>query len=347
MFLVLVAVVVVSIAISALCSLMEAALFAVPLPHVKHLADEGSRRGKMLLEFKQEMGQPIAAILILNTVSHTIGAAVAGAVVAQLYGEEAVIAFSVVFTLMILYLSEIIPKQIGASFSKRTALLIATPLRLLIKMLWPLVVVTESVSKRIGGDAHMPSVSPQEVLSMTDIGREEGVIDHFEGSVIKNIVGLDKMLVKDVLTPRVVVFRLKENTTVEEVRESIMEWNHTRVPLFKEDEPDYITHYVIQRDILRALLKGEKDISLHDLARPLTTVTEFMRTDKLLLQMFEMRESMCSVVDEHGGFAGLVTIEDIMEEIVGTEIVDEYDRVSDLRSYAQDLYQQRSTTDEE
>jgi CBS domain containing-hemolysin-like protein len=178
---------------------------------------------------------------------------------------------------------------------------------------------------------------------MAKLGHEEGVLDHLEGSVIRNVVGLDRRLVKDVLTPRVVVFRLGENTVLSDIREEMMDWSHTRVPLFPEDNQDNITCYVIQRDLFRNLIKGETDARLKDLARPLTTVTEFMRTDKLLLQMFETRESMCSVVDEHGAFAGIVTLEDIMEEIVGREIVDEYDLVSDLRSYAQILHRKKES----
>ena len=328
-------------AISGLCSLMEASLFAVPLPHTKFLADSGSKRGKLLMSFKEDMSQPISAILILNTVAHTIGAAVAGALAAELYGERGVLIFSVIFTLIILYLSEIVPKQIGSMYSKQVSELVAFPLLVLIKLLYPLVKVTECFSRLLGSTDHLPSVSHEEVLSLAEIGREEGVIDHLEGSVIKNVVGLDRSLVKDILTPRVVVFRLEKDRRVSDLTDEIVNWNHTRVPIYAEDTPDQLNRYVIQRDLFRAIISGEGDRTLEELSRPLTTVPEFMRADKLLLQMFEQRESICSVVDEHGGFAGLVTLEDIIEEIVGREILDEYDLVGDLRSYARILYQSR------
>ena len=177
-------------------------------------------------------------------------------------------------------------------------------------------------------------MSHQEILSMAAIGKEEGALDDLEGSVISNVISLDEELVKDLLTPRVVVFRLDKDTKLSEVAADIGEWNFSRVPLFSKKEPDHLTAYVNQRDIYRELLAGNVDETLEDLARPLKTVPELMRADKLLLTMFEEKEHICAVVDEHGGLAGIITLEDIIEEIVGIEIVDEYDSVSDLRTFA-------------
>ena len=337
MFTALILVTLTSIIVSAMCSLMEAALFAVPLPHVRFRSEQGSRAAKKLLGFKEEMGPPISAILILNTISNTVGAALAGAIVAHSYGEKAVLLFSACFTLLILYLSEIIPKQVGAEYSKTVSEAIAIPLSILIKLLRPVIFLTEGTAGLLSRDEGEPSASLDEVLSMAEIGREEGVLDHLEGSVIRNVVGLDRLLVKDILTPRVVVFRMADDLVLRDIKNELTEWNHTRVPLYPSNEPDNITRYVIQRDLFRIVLKGDDDIMLRELSRPLRTVTGFMRADKLLLQMFEQRENICSVVDEHGGFAGLVTIEDIIEEIVGREIVDEYDSVSDLRTFARIL----------
>lgn len=326
-----------SLLISFSCSIMEAAFLTVPYAHVKSVAESGSRAGKILLSFKDDVRKPIAAILLLNTVSHTVGAAVGGAYVAEIFGHDALVVFSVLFTLMILYLSEIPPKELGVIYCRRVSILMVYPLVFMIKLFYPLIWVSERISKLFGHDDDTPSLSLAEVLSVADIGSEEGVLDRLEGSVIRNIIGLDRRLVKDILTPRVVVFRLEENTRAGELSESIMSWNFTRVPLFPEDEPDRIERYVLQRDVFRALLRGQSEIRLRDLARPLTTISNLMRADQLLLQMFEKREHICAVVDEHGGFAGLITLEDIIEEIVGREIVDEYDLVSDLRSYAQSL----------
>lgn len=321
---------------------MEASLFAVPLAYAKNLADNDSRLGKLLLRFKQNLGRPISAILILNTISHTIGAAVAGAMVDKLYGEKTLVLFSVVFTLAMLYLSEIIPKQIGAVFARRVSLLIVTPLNWLIFILSPLIWVTDGVHRLFKSKDMQPSVSEQEFLSLAEIGTSEGVLDNLEGSVIKNIIGFDRLLVKDVLTPRVVVFRLSEDAKLSDIKEDIFSWSHTRVPLHVEGDEDLITGYVLQRDLYRAMLQGEDlETPLKKFIRGVTTVNELMRADKVMLEMFEKREAICSVVDEHGSFAGLVTLEDFVEDLVGKEIVDEYDLVSDLRAYARALYSRK------
>lgn len=329
----------VSLALSFLCSIMEAALLTVPYAHVKHVAESGSPAGKRLLEFKDDIRQPIAAILLLNTVSHTVGSAVGGALVAEMFHlDAAVVAFSIIFTLALLYIAEIPPKELGVVYCRPVSLAMVYPLVFLIKIFSPFIRLSEWLARSVGGDSEEPSVSLAEVLSVAAIGSEEGVLDRLEGSVIKNIIGLDKKLVKDILTPRVVVFRLEENQLIEELKEDILTWTHTRIPLYPEEEQDRIERYVLQRDVFRALVRGQTDIRLRELARPLTTVSSLMSADKLLLQMFEKREHICAVVDEHGGFAGLVTLEDVIEEIVGREIVDESDLVSDLRLYARSMY---------
>lgn len=336
MLLILALVVLAAVFCSCCCSLTEAALLSVPLPHVKSLADEGSYRARVLLELKEDLNRPISAVLILNTVANTIGAAVAGAIVAKEYDETHVIVFSIFFTVLILFCGEILPKQMGVKFAKTIAPHLAIPLSWIIWLLSPLIWIIKVISGYFSGrNIAEPAVSQAEVLSMAELGREEGVIDQFEDSVIRNVIELDRLLAKDVLTPRVVVFRLEEDRTIASTKDEIVNWAHTRIPLYNEENPDSITGYITQRDLFRALISGDEDQKILTLARPITTVPEFMRVDKLLLHMFEMRESICAIVDERGGFAGIVTLEDILEEIVGREIVDEYDYVSDLRSYAQ------------
>lgn len=313
---------------------MEAALYAVPLSHVRVLAETGSKSGIILLRFKNDMGTPIAAILILNTIANTGGASIAGWAGAALFSEGVLILFSCCFVLAILYLSEIVPKIIGVSYSKVVATAVATPLYYLIKLLGPLVAFSRVISRKIEGVDDEPSVSHEELLSLTALGTEEGAIDHFEGSVISNVIGLDQVCVRDILTPRVVVFRLPAATPIGELKDDIAEWSFSRVPIYSEDDPDHLSGYVNQRDIFRALLRGEDSKALEDLSRPLKAVPELIRADKLLLQFFEDKDHICTVVDEHGGLAGIITLEDIIEEIVGQEIVDEYDAVSDMRTLA-------------
>ena len=327
-----------SIGASAFCSLMEAALYAVPLPHVKHLSNQGSKTGNILFELKSNIGKPIAAILILNTIANSGGAAVAGACASSLWGETGVLVFSIFFTLGILYISEIIPKQLGVSHSKLLATYMAYPLSFLVKAFYPLILVSEKVSGYMNRGEAAPSVSQEEVMSMAEIGTEEGVLDDLEGSVIKNVVGMDQQYVREILTPRVVVFRLEEEKTLEEIESDVETWNYSRVPIFPKDSPDNIGSYVTQRDVLRELLKGDKKQRLSDIARPLSAIPELMRVDQLLLKMVATGTHFFAVVDEHGGFDGVVTMEDVFETMLGREIVDEYDHISDLRYYAKVIY---------
>lgn len=326
-----------SLITSFVCSMMEAALLTVPYHHVKHLADTGSKKAQKLLDYKDDIRQPIAAILLLNTISHTIGAAVGGGLVAQSYNQDYVIAFSIVFTLLLLYLAEIPPKELGVIYSKPLSLFFTPILSFLIKIFYPFIKISEYLAKFVGHETEGPSVSLAEVLSLATIGSEEGVLDRLEGSVIKNIIGLDRRLVKDILTPRVVVFRLPEDTKMSSIKEDILSWNHSRVPIFPQEEPDRVERYVLQKDVFRAIVRGQLDLTLKEISRPLATVSDLIRADKLLLEIFEKREHICAVVDEHGGFAGIVTLEDIIEEIVGREILDESDLISDLRSYARSI----------
>lgn len=320
-----------------LCALTEAALYAVPFAFVKHLADEGSPAGKTLLRFKEDMATPIAAILVINTAGATLGASIAGAAAGQIFTEMGLLVFGVVFTLITLYLAEITPKIAGVIYSKEVARLVARPLAVLVIVLGPLIWLSRKIQGVLERTEDHPSVSHQEVLSLTAIGNEEGAIDDFEGSVIHNVIGLDRVLVRDVMTPRVVVFRLSQESTLDDVAITISDWHYTRIPVHDAEDPDHLTGYVMQRDLYRELLKGSRRRMLEEFSRKLPVIPEIMPADQLLLQMFEQREHICSVVDEHGAFVGIITLEDIIEEIVGREIVDEFDSVSDMRTFASRL----------
>ena len=318
-----------SLAIAFFCSISEAALYAVPLPHVRHLATSGKRAGKLLAEFKSDMARPITAILILNTFANTTGPAIGGAVAELLFGQSGILYFAILMSIAVLFIGEIVPKFLGVTYSRQVSAATVLPLAAVVRVCSPIIGIANVIMRRIEPEIDMPTVSHEEVLSMAAIGADEGALDHLEGSVIRNVIGLDRVLVRDILTPRVVVFRVAETSTLAEVQKELFDWNFTRVPTYREEDPDVLTGYVRQRDIYRALIKEgtDKNLPLRQIARPLQTVPELMRADKLLLKMFEDREHICSVVDEHGALAGIITLEDILEEMVGREIVDEYDVV--------------------
>lgn len=333
MFVVLLIALSVSIGVSFLCSLMEAGLYAVSYPYVRSRAESGDRVGRILQRFKDDMGKPIAVILILNTVAHTAGAAVSGWAVGELYGSRMLLPFSIAYTLAVLYLSEILPKLIGVVYPKVVASAAAIPLVMLIRLLYPLIWISDLLTRKIH-PGKKGQTSTQEVLSMAEMGIEEGALDRLEGSVIANIINLDRRLVREVMTPRVVVVRAPEGSLLAEVREMMESWAFSRIPLCSAENPDSLTGYVTQRDVLWELLRGNEERTLKEIARPLKIAPELLQCDKLLLQMLEQKEHIYAVVDEHGGLAGIITLEDILEEIVGHEIVDEYDSVSDMRGLA-------------
>lgn len=325
MFSVFIAAIIISIAISFFCSLAEAAIYAVSMASVKHTAESGSRSSRILLELKENIGRPIAAILVLNTISNTAGAAIAGASAGKLWGDQGLLIFSILFTISILIFSEIIPKIIGVEYNKRVSIVLAIPIWALTIAFKPLVVLSQKISKTFEAEDTLPKISEEEVLSMAAMGTEEGTLHHFEGSVISNVMALNDTLVREILTPRVSVFKLSEDVKISEVADQISEWGFTRVPLHDEGDSDHLTGYIIQRDILRALLKGDVKRTLKEISRPLLILPELTSVDKVLFQMFEQQHHICALIDEYGGLAGIVTLEDILEEIVGREIEDEYD----------------------
>jgi CBS domain containing-hemolysin-like protein len=246
---------------------------------------------------------------------------------------------SIITTVLILLFGEAIPKQIGINHSRNIAIFGAYPLTAASRLLSPLLTALIFVSRFFSRQQkqRVTQVSAEEVLSLTEMGSKEGVIDSLESSVIKNVLLLDKLLIRDILTPRVVVYRLEATTLLKDVAEDIHGWQHTRIPIFYKEDADHVTHYVIQRDICRELMRGNLETQLLSLARPIHVVPEVSPVDNLLNFMVSRGEHIASAVDEHGGFAGIVTLEDIIEEVVGKEIIDEYDLVEDMRKHAENL----------
>lgn len=331
MFFLLLLVVTLSLLISFLCSLMEAALLSIPISQAQSMADRRVWGGRLILSFKENIGSPISSILILNTISHTVGATVSGALVDKIYGDKSLMWFSIVFTLLILYLSEIIPKQIGVVFYKRVLQWAAYPLLWLGRIFYPLILTTHWVSNSIKSVSREPSVSIHEILAMAKIGGKEGILDSLESKVIRNIILLDRKTVSQIFTPRNVVFTAPEHTQIKDIQDNIQEWHYARIPLCSTSNCDNLSGYVHQRDVSKYLLSGKLDLKLSDLKRPLKTIHESTPLDTIFVQMLQSREQICAVTDEQGSFVGIITLEDVIEEIVGEEIVDEYDPVADLR----------------
>lgn len=313
---------------------MEAVLYSVPQSQVEVMARSGKRSGATLKNLKKNIQQPITAILTLNTVANTMGAAVAGASAAAVFGEENLIWFSVFFTLAILLFSEILPKTAGVAYAKILAPWIAMPLAGLIRIMHPLVKLCQIVTLLIPKQEKEVMVTIEEIQAVAVLGRKSGEIEPQQERVIANILKLQDKIVRQVMTPRTVVFSLSEHLTIAEALQMKDQWSrHSRVPVYDENQDD-VVGIVLSRNVLLSLYEGNEDQRLSELMQPVHFVPEAAPLNKILMEFFEQRIHLFVVVDEYGSVTGVISLEDIIEEIVGREIIDESDKAGNLREYA-------------
>lgn len=320
--------------VSGLCSLSEAALYSVPWSHLERMRKSGRKSGVLLFDLRNNVERPIAAILTLNTVANTAGAAVAGAFAAALFGTESLVYFSAVFTMIILVFAEIIPKTMGVMYSRQLAGFLARPLCVLVVVLSPVIWLMNRVTLLIGRKKVGPDASEDDLRAVISLTRRAGAIKPYEEMSIRNILSLDTKMVKDVMTPRTVIFSFPSELTVAQARTLKTAWPHSRIPVYEDEDQEDIVGIVYRRELLEALANDQDDLELGRLMKPVQFVLESMTLDKLLVRFLESRMHLFIVLDEYGGLAGLVTLEDVLEEILGSEIVDETDQVVDMRELA-------------
>ena len=333
--------VLVALVFSFLCSIAEAVLLSVTVPYVALLEKKGKPSGAMLRSLKTEISKPLSAILTLNTIAHTIGAAGAGAQVAIVFGNAYLGAASVVLTLLILVFSEIIPKTLGAHHWRRLAPSTAYGLKFLIWALYPFVVLSEKITGRMAYAPTLNGFSRQEFAAMAELSAEEGQLAEQESEVLKNLLLLRETRVKDAMTPRPVVFSVSESTTVGEffdVHESV---RFSRIPLYRED-PDQVDGFVLRGDLLLAHAKGDVDKPLAVLKRPMPIVPESLSLAQAFNRLLRVRAHIVQVIDEYGCLAGILTLEDIIETLLGLEIVDEGDEAVDMQEHARRQWRRRA-----
>ncbi|MHC5037090.1 MAG: CNNM domain-containing protein [Planctomycetota bacterium] len=324
----------IAVGVSFLCSLMEAALFAVGAPFVRSLKESGSRVGKILERFKENVDRPISAILILNTTANTAGAAVAGAAAADYWGDRSLFWFSLMFTLLILFISEIIPKVLGATYCRPVAVLMAIPLSIAIILLSPLIFITRAVSRFLRREDLGPEASEEEVRAMAAISADEGSILPIEKELIGNVLRLNEVTAEDIMTPRTVVFRKPEGMPLREVATDTVGWTFSRVPIHREDDVDELVGIVLRRDVFSGIAENQLNTTLAEIAHPVRFVSESMPGHTLLTEFIKARQHLFAVVDEYGGLTGIVTLEDVLELLLGKEIVDEFDTAVDMQEEA-------------
>ena len=351
---------VISIFFSFLCSILEAVLLSITPTFLNLKKKEGKGYANDLEELKKDVDRPLIAILTLNTIAHTVGAILVGvqAKVAyvELYGstkrsilgieftEELMVGVvSTIMTILILVASEIIPKTIGATYWKQLANFTTKALNVLIfplkwtGILWLLQLTT----KLIGGKGHGSVLSREGFVAMTEIAEEEGVFEENESTIIKNLLTFKEVFAKDVMTPRTVMKSEDEKTTVEEFFKKNMNLRFSRVPIFS-DSPDNIKGLVLKGEVFKEMALNNGSKKLSELKRNIIVVERNLPIPKLFEQLVESRNHMALVVDEYGSVSGLVTMEDVIETLLGLEIMDESDNVSDLQLLARKSWETRA-----
>ncbi|MCS3678557.1 CBS domain containing-hemolysin-like protein [Salinibacter ruber] len=330
-----------AIGVSFLCSVMEAVLLSVTPSYVAALEREGSTVGKRLHQFKENVDRPLAAILSLNTIAHTVGAAGVGAQAAVVFGEAYTGIVAGVLTLLILVLSEIIPKTLGAVYWRTLTPALVRLLTATIIVMWPLVKLSQGLTYLLSQDEDEAAFSREEFTAMAELGEEEGVFEEKESRILRNLFRFNSLRVKDVMTPRTVIFQMPEHRTIGGVVEEHDEFRFSRIPVY-DDDPDDITGYVLKDEMLLRAAQEEFDVSLSEISRDILVVHETLALPDLLERLLDRLEHIALVVDEYGGVAGVVTMEDVVETLLGLEIVDEADSVEDMQALARKQWFKRA-----
>ena len=332
-----------AIGVSFLCSLLEAVILSVTHSQIGMLVKNNPKQGKMLQKLKDDINRPLAAILTLNTISHTLGAAGMGAQVLYLYGSGAVAIASAVLTFCILVFSEILPKTIGAYFCRSLAIPSAYLIRFLMVIAFPFVWLSNTLSKSISSKED--KVSREEIAAMAEMGEDEGSIDEQESDIIENLFRLKEIQIEDILTPRSVIYAFEDTQTVGKIMDSTEDIIFSRIPVFN-DNIDNVIGMVYKDNLLETMADDYFEKTMSELVEPVEQVYEKESVETVLNKFIKNRSHMFIVKDEFGGTTGIVTLEDCIETLLGVEIMDESDEVADMRKLAKDQQRQKRKSEE-
>lgn len=332
----------IALCFSFLCSLLEASLLSITPSHATILSKEKPPLGKDLQHFKDNIDRPLAAILTLNTFAHTIGAAGVGAQAQLIWGDEYLTAVSVALTIVILILTEIIPKTLGANYWKQLTPFTVRTLKILIySPLYPIILFSQFITKRLKTEKGRSVLSRADFTAMAEIGIKEGIFKKGESQIIQNILRFNSILVRHIMTPRTVIISAPEEMTMTDFFRDFPDLRFSRIPIFAENLDD-VQGYILKEEVLYKIINGEGNQPLKSVLRKILVVPEHMAIPTLFNRLLEQQEQIALVVDEYGGTAGLISMEDIIETLLGMEIIDELDQIADLQHWARQNWEKRA-----
>ena len=327
---------------SFLCSILEAALLSITPSYIAAKVNEGKIFAKALQKFKEKIDTPLAAILTINTFANTIGAVGVGVQAQKLWGNEYLSITSGILTITILIFSEIIPKTLGANYWKKLAPIVPPILKVMIySPFYPIIILAKGITKILQKDENKSALSRSEFHAMAEIGIKEGIFKEEESKILMNLMVFNKISVKNIMTPRTVVFAAEKNISINEFFNQNDKIRFSRIPIY-ENDIDNITGYVLKDDIMENLIEKQQDKILNDLNREIKVVNEQMPIIRLFYKLIEEKEHIAMVVGEYGEMEGIVTMEDIIETLLGTEIMDELDNIEDMQKQAKLIWEKRA-----
>lgn len=329
-----------ALSISFICSILEAVLLSTPISYVLVEEKNGKKWATKFITYKNNIDKPLSAILSLNTVAHTIGAAGVGAQATLVFGQAAFGIVSAVLTLLILVITEIIPKTLGAKYAKnfaKTSLLIIDAM---VFISYPLVVMSSVITSLITSKKEEKSTSREEISAIASMGAAEGLFNESEHRIIQNLLKLRNIKAKEIMTPRTVVALANENLPISDFLTNKEYQKFSRIPLYADREEN-TTGYVLRQEIFEKLAEDKDHLLLKDLKRPICVVPNSIELFTAWAKLLEEKEHIALIVDEYGGLDGLVTLEDIIETLLGLEITDETDTVTDMQKFAKERWERK------
>lgn len=325
----------IALGVSFLCSILEAVVLSIPHTYIAVLEKDGDKNGLIWANLKEDDAvRPLTAILTLNTIAHTMGAAGVGSEVQSIWGEGALTIASIILTIAVLFLSEIIPKTLGTAYWKQLAPLTGKLLAIIVRLLAVLIVPIQMLKAVLPKGDHT-LVTRDDVAALADLGEEEGIIEEDEEKVIHNLLKLRDIKVVDIMTPRVVMTSFQSTSSVQEILDEHKIIRVSRIPVY-DDTIDDSSGIVIRSEILMAASRDEWDTPMSEFKKPVISLKTTANVDEALEMFLEERQQFALVRDEFGGTAGIVTMEDVLETLLGEEIVDELDVVDDMRELARE-----------